>query len=34
MKKYLDFSLSADEIAADPAIIKKGKKIFHKIVMA
>ena len=32
--KSLDFSLSADEIAADPAIIKKGKKIFHKIVMA
>lgn len=32
--KNLDFSLSADEIAADPAIIKKGKKIFHKIVMA
>jgi len=32
--KSLDFSFSADEIAADPAIIKKGKKIFHKIVMA
>ena len=32
--KSLDFSLSADEIAANPAIIKKGKKIFHKIVMA
>ena len=32
--KSLDFSLSADEIAVNPAIIKKGKKIFHKIVMA
>ena len=32
--KSLDFSLSADEIAANPAIIKKGKKIFHKIIMA
>ena len=31
--KSLDFSLSADEIAVNPAIIKKGKKIFHKIVM-
>ena len=32
--KSLDFSLTADEIAANPAIVKKGKKIFHKIVMA
>ena len=32
--KSLDFALTADEIAANPAIVKKGKKIFHKIVMA
>ena len=32
--KSLDFSLTADEIATNPAIVKKGKKIFHKIVMA
>ena len=32
--KSLDFSLTADEIAANPEIVKKGKKIFHKIVMA
>ena len=31
--KNLDFSLSADEIAADPAIIKKGKKIDRKSVV-
>ena len=32
--KSLDFAFTADEIAANPAIVKKGKKIFHKIVMA
>ncbi len=32
--KSLDFALTADGIAANPAIVKKGKKIFHKIVMA
>ena len=32
--KSLDFALTADEIAANPVIVKKGKKIFHKIVMA
>ncbi len=32
--KSIDTSLSADEIAANPVIIKKGKKIFHKIAMA
>lgn len=32
--KSLDFALTADEIAANSAIVKKGKKIFHKIVMA
>ena len=32
--KSLGFSLTADEIAANPAIVKKGKKTFHKIVMA
>ena len=32
--KSLDFALTADEIAANPEIVKKGKKIFHKIVMA
>ena len=32
--KSLDFALTADEIAVNPAIVKKGKKIFHKIVMA